>query len=75
MVFIRYSRITNKYRPDIIFRLNCSLDKKKAGELLPFQWQTELFTAFVRQIAFKGYANNIQFEAIKFGSERIPNKF
>jgi len=35
----------------------------------------ELFTAFVRQIAFKGYANNIQFEAIKFGSERIPNKF
>lgn len=35
----------------------------------------ELFTTFVRQIAFKGYANNIQFEAVKFGSERIPNKF
>lgn len=35
----------------------------------------ELFTAFVRQIAFKGYANNIQFEGVKFGSERIPNKF
>ena len=27
------------------------------------------------QVAFKGYANNIQFEAEKFGSERIPNKF
>lgn len=35
----------------------------------------ELFTAFVRQIAFKGYSNNIQFECVKFGSERIPNKF
>ena len=35
----------------------------------------ELFTAFVRQIAFKGYANNIQFEGVKFGSDRIPNKF
>jgi len=35
----------------------------------------ELFTAFVRQIAFKGYTNNIQFEGVNFGSERIPNKF
>ena len=35
----------------------------------------ELFTAFVRQIAFKGHSNNIQFEGVKFGSERIPNKF
>jgi len=35
----------------------------------------DLFTAFVRQIAFKGYSNNVMFESIKFGSDRIPNKF
>ena len=35
----------------------------------------ERYRTIGHQIAFKGYANNIQFEAVKFGSERIPNKF
>lgn len=35
----------------------------------------ETFSAFVRQIAFSGYHNNVMFESIKFGSDRIPNKF
>jgi hypothetical protein len=61
-----------------------SLEKKNPDKQIYFSKSTywtdkcqdkELFTAFVRQIAFKGYANNIQFEAVKFGSERIPNKF
>ena len=61
-----------------------SLEKKNPDKHVYFSKSTywtnkcqdkELFTAFVRQIAFKGYANNIQFEAVKFGSERIPNKF
>jgi len=61
-----------------------SLERKNPDKQIYFSKSTywtdkcqdkELFTAFVRQIAFKGYANNIQFEAVKFGSERIPNKF
>ena len=60
------------------------LEKKNPDKIVYFSkssyWtdkypDKEIFSAFVRQIAFSGNHNNVMFESIKFGSDRIPNKF